>query len=84
MVVGKIYKIHLNNLSEDKPASDRAFAKVLQYLQSQMGKYTEHTAAPDVYIWDRVEGNTILEQRAALGYWGINVFLTSSFIKELQ
>lgn len=83
-VAEKIYKIRLSNLSEDKPASDRVFAKVLQYLQSQMGKSTEHTTAPDVYIWDRVEGNTILEQRAALGYWGINVFLTSSFIKDLQ
>ena len=91
-VAGKIYKIHLSFIADDKAGADRAFSSMRAHLESQMGKYNEHSTGPaprvgtpgDMYVWDRAEGNTILEERSVVGFWGVNVFLTAASVANLR
>lgn len=79
---GKIYKISIQHMVQDKNESNAWFRLTLGYLGIKMGKYNEHPFLSKVYIWDSPEGNVILNQVSKFGHYSINLFLTSSSIRK--
>ncbi|MBI3602168.1 MAG: hypothetical protein HY209_04675 [Candidatus Omnitrophica bacterium] len=78
----KIYKIHLQFITQNENLAKSVFKTTLNYLVEQMGKYSEHPFLSKRYIWDAPEGNFIYEQLSKFGNRCINIFITSSSINE--
>jgi len=78
----KIYKINLQFMTQNKNLVKTIFRTTLSYLIEHMGKYSEHPSLSKKYIWDAPEGNFIYEQLNKFGQYCINIFITSSSIKE--
>jgi hypothetical protein len=79
---GKIYKISLQIIDVDKKHIENIFKSTLDYVIKKMGKYSEHSFLSKKYIWDAQEGNFIYEQLSKFGQHCINIFITSSSIRE--
>ncbi len=79
---GKIYKISLLIIDADKKHMGNIFKSTLDYMIKEMGKYSEHPFLSKRYIWDAPEGNLIFEQLSKFGQYCINIFITSSSIRE--
>jgi len=79
---GRVYKISLQNTNADKSESDQIFKSAYEYLFKEMGKYSEYNPSTKRYIWDTPEGNVILDQAFNVGEYCIQLFLTSSLIKQ--
>lgn len=79
---GKIYKISLQIIDSDKKHLENIFKSTLDYMIKEMGKYSEHPFLSKRYIWDAQEGNFIYEQLSKFGQHCINIFITSSSIRE--
>jgi hypothetical protein len=79
---GKIYKISLQIIDSDKKRLENIFKSTLNYLIKEMGKYSEHSFLSKKYYWDAQEGNIIYEQLNKFGQYCINIFITSSSIRQ--
>ena len=69
-------------MSPDKNESDPLFQKTLEYLKKEMGKYSEHPFLSKKYVWDSSDGNVFLHYAHKFGVNSINLFLTSSSIRD--
>ncbi|GFO54962.1 hypothetical protein GMSM_19690 [Geomonas sp. Red276] len=74
---GKIYTLGLQGVGNDQAAADTLFQKTLDFARSQMGAPTEQTNTPKRCIWDASNGNVILAERGAQGFWSVNFLLTA-------
>ena len=79
---GKIYKIALQDFSEDKKSAKKKLKTVLEFLYKEIGKYSEHPFLSDKYIWDTSDGNIILNKQSRFNVHSVNIIFTSNFIKE--
>lgn len=79
---GKIYKVSIQHISPDRNKSDVLFQKTLEYLKKEMGKHSEHPFLSKKYVWDSADGNVFLHHVHKFGVNSINLFLTSSSIRE--
>jgi hypothetical protein len=73
---GKIYKLGLQYINNDRALADSVFEETLRYIKSQMGTPTEQTKIPKRYVWDYVDGNVLLGVQEAIGLWSINFIVT--------
>ncbi|MGD0217412.1 MAG: hypothetical protein ABSC45_07870 [Desulfobaccales bacterium] len=78
---GKIYKIALQTMSDDKGRINSIFKHTLNYLITQMGKYSEHHFLSKKYVWHTADGNVWFDKVSKIGWHGVNLILTSSFIR---
>jgi len=74
---GKIYTLGLQDFGSDQGAADNLFKKTLTFATSQMGAPIEQTNSPKRCIWDASNGNAILAERNAQGFWSVNFLLTA-------
>lgn len=79
---GKIYKLSLQIIDADKKHIEYIFKSTLDYMIKEMGKYSEHPFLSKKYYWHASEGNIIFEQLSKFGQHCINIFITSSSIRE--
>jgi hypothetical protein len=79
---GVIYKIVLQSFCANKEQAKSVLNMVKEFISRKIGKYNEHALMSDKYIWDRPEGNIILYRMSKFDIYSINVFFTSSCIKE--
>jgi len=79
---GKIYKISLQIIDTDKKHLENTFKSTLGYLIKEMGKYNEHTFLSKRYIWNTQDGYIIYERLSKFRQYCINIFITSSSIRE--
>ena len=73
---GRIYNLALQYISSDRDIANKVFEETSKFIKSQMGIPTEQTKAPKRYVWDSVDGNVILAERQAMGFWSINFLVT--------
>lgn len=78
----RIYKISLQSNSHDKRSAKIVLQKTLSSINEEVGKYNEHPFLSSKYIWDTNEGNIILYLMSKFGVHSVNVFFTSSIIRE--
>ncbi|MCX5749034.1 MAG: hypothetical protein NTZ10_02140 [Candidatus Saganbacteria bacterium] len=78
----KIYKISLQLITQNEILAKEVFKTTLNYLIEQMDKYSEHPFLSNKYIWDAPEGNIIYEQINRFNQHCINIFITSSSIRD--
>lgn len=78
---GIIYKISLQIMSMDNDKINHIFKHTLDYLITQMGKYSKHKLLSKIYIWDTDDGNVWFDKLSKFGWNGVNLILTSSFIR---
>lgn len=78
----KIYKIYLQIINSDEWQSEIIFKSFLPDMLEEMGRWSEQQTAPQQYIWDAPEGNFIYELIGISGKYCINIYITSSSIKE--
>ena len=73
---GRIYKLALQYISNDRAVADGVFEETLRFIKSQMGTPIEQTKEPNRYLWESVDGNVLLVEREAMGFWSINFLIT--------
>ncbi len=56
---GRIYKISIQQLTEDARESSALFQNALAYLSDQMGAAKNHSRYRARYYWDGPQGNVI-------------------------
>jgi hypothetical protein len=78
---GKIYKIALQTVSMEKDEINYIFNHTLKYLITQMGKYSQHHFLSKKYVWNTDDGNVWFDKVSKIGWHGVNLILTSSFIR---
>lgn len=76
-----IYKISVQLFTNDKNLANSQFQKALDYLTETMGKHNDHSFLSKRYFWDSEDGNVILDKVNQSGFFGVNLFLTSSIIR---
>lgn len=78
----KIYKIAIQVSSNEKKTIKNSFEKVLSFLTTTFGRYTEHNFLSNKYFWDLKDQNVMLDRLYKFNVYFINVFFTSSIISE--
>jgi hypothetical protein len=79
---GQIYKISLQCNTRNKMLAKIALQTTVSFVNTQIGKYNEHPLFSSKYIWDTNEGNIILYKKRMLQWFSINIFFTSSLIRN--
>lgn len=79
----KVYKISLQIMDTDPTVINSIFSKVLGQFENEMGKFSEHkNTILEMYVWDRDEGNIILDKMSRSGMNAVTITLTSSSISS--
>ena len=73
---GKIYVLALQHFGDDRAIADSLFEETLKYIKSQIGAATEQTKTPKRYVWNSTDGNVLLAERQAMGFWSVNFLVT--------
>jgi hypothetical protein len=79
---GKIYKISLQFNSRNKRLARTVLRTTLAFVNQQIGKYNEHPFLSNKYVWDTTEGNIILYRISSFEIHSVNIFFTSSIIRD--
>lgn len=79
---GKIYKICLQRNSISKKEAKQLLNIVINFINKEIGRYTEHHLLSDKYIWDTNDGNIILYLMSRFNIHSVNIFFTSNIIRE--
>lgn len=79
---GKIYKISLQFNSKNSKLAKAVLHTTLAFVNKQIGKYNEHPFLSSKYIWDTKEGNVILYNVKSFDIHSVNIFFTSSIIRN--
>jgi hypothetical protein len=73
---GKVYKLALQYISTDRAEARSIFEETLKFVKLQMGAPAEQPKTPKWYLWDSTDGNVVLAEREAMGFWSINFLVT--------
>ncbi|MGD0337962.1 MAG: hypothetical protein ABSB78_04175 [Bacteroidota bacterium] len=79
---GQIYKISLQFDDWNKTLAKMVLQTTLAFVNSEIGKYSEHPLFSNKYIWDTKEGNIILYEIRRFQIYSVNIFFTSSIIRS--
>ncbi len=79
---GRIYKICLQLNSKSKKSAKKVLNTVMDFINKEIGRYSEHPFLSDKYIWDTTEGNIILYRMSKFDIHSVNIFFTSNIIRE--
>jgi len=73
---GLIYKLALQHITSDRAEARSIFEETLKFLKSQMGAPAEQTKTPKRHRWDSTDGNVVLAEQEASGFFSINFIVT--------
>jgi hypothetical protein len=79
---GKIYKICLELNLTGKETAKKILNTVVEFINTEIGRYTKHPLNSDKYIWDTADGNIILYLISKFDIHSVNIFFTSNIIRE--
>ena len=79
---GVIYKICLQLNHANKRTAKKVLNTAVNFINKEIGRYSEHRFFPSKYIWDTAGGNIILYRMSGLGIHSVNIFFTSNIIRE--
>ena len=83
IVQGKVRKIAvLSFLPNNEQVATTVAAQALQYCKERLGAPAEQKTG--FFVWDTKDGNVVMQTRAAVDGFLINIFLTSASVQQLE